>query len=103
MTVRAVAIFDGESQGTVAFDQRFGEGVCIVGRIVEHLNLQQAFGVFDLGDFVDEPLDHVTLVIQRELDRDGRQLLEPQRRLVDGLLAVLEVRADGVVAMQPVD
>ena len=97
--VRAMQIFDGKSQRPITLHQRFGVGMGVVGRIVEHLDLQKVLGILDLGDFVDQPLDHVALVVNRQLDGDRRQLIEMPMGRRRGVFAVLEIRADDVVTV----
>ena len=102
MPVGAVMVLDGIAQGPVALHQRFGERRGIVGGIVQHLDLQQLLGVLDLQHLFDQPLHHVPLVVERKLNGDRRKLREAHRRLASGLLAVLEIGADHLVAVQAV-
>ena len=60
----------------VPVDAGAGDALRLVGRVVEHLDLEEIARVVDLRDGVDEPLRHVHLVEDRQLDRDARQLLE---------------------------
>ena len=48
----------------------------LVGAVVEHLDLEAVARVADAGDGVEQPLDHVHLVEQRQLHGDRRQLGE---------------------------
>jgi hypothetical protein len=73
VAIRAVVVLDRVAQRAVAFHQRFRERRGIVGGIVEDLNLQQVLRVLDPGHFFDQPLHHVTLVIQRKLNGDWRR------------------------------
>ena len=45
----------------------------LVGRVVEHLDLEQLARVVDAADRVDQPIGDVHLVVERQLDRDDRQ------------------------------
>ena len=45
----------------------------LVGRVVEHLDLEQLARVVDAADRVDQPVGDVHLVVERQLDRDDRQ------------------------------
>ena len=65
VAVGAVMVLDGIADGVVAFHQGLGEGRGIVGRIVQHLDLQQLFGILHLQHFFDQTLHHVALVIKR--------------------------------------
>ena len=103
VAVGAVVILDGVAQRPVALHQRLGEGRGIVGGIVQHLNLQQFLGILDLDHLFDQPLHHVALVVKRKLDGHRRQLFEALRRPGSGLLPVLEIRADDLVAVDAVN
>ena len=83
VTIGPVMILDREPQRPIALHQRFGEQMRVVGRIVQHLNLQQVLRVFDLGDLVDQPLHDIPLVVQGKLDGDDWRGVE--RLLVLGL------------------
>jgi len=102
MAVGAVMIFDRVAKRSIAFHQRPGEGRRVVGRIVQHLNLQQLLRVFDLDDFLHQALHHVTLVEKRQLDGHRRQLLKMPDRLPGGVLAVLEISVDDLEPVNPV-
>src|SRR5579862_7218433 len=95
-------VFDREAQGAVPLDQRFRKRMRVVCRVVEDLNLEQSGGIFDFRDFVDKPLHHVTLVIQWKLNGDGWELLEAGWRVTDGLLPMLEVSTDNIIAVQAI-
>ena len=59
-----------------------GDGPGLVGRVVEHLDLQEVARVVHLGHRPDEAVGDVELVEDGQLDGDPRQLTEPaQRRL----------------------
>ena len=51
----------------------------LVGRVVEHLDLEPLARVVDRADGVDQPVDDVHLVVDRQLDRDDRQRVERRR------------------------
>ena len=103
LAIVAVMVFDGEPQGAIALHQRRGKWSGVVGGIVQHLDLEQLAGILDAGDLVDEPLDDVPFVEDGQLNGDRRQLREAPGRLAGSLLAVLEVSADDLVAMHPVN
>ncbi len=50
---------------------------CLISRVIEHLYLEQLPRVVDFADRGNEPLDHIHLVIYRELYRNGREVLVP--------------------------
>ena len=52
----------------------------LVGRVVEDLDFEQLPRIVDLADGVDQPIGHVHLVVDRELDRDAGSALQRARR-----------------------
>ncbi len=101
--VGAVQVHDRVAHGLILLHQRFGERVRIVGRIVEHLNLQQLLRVLHLRGFVDQPLHHIALVVKRKLDGDARKFRKAQRWFTRRFPAILEIGVDDFVAMQAVE
>ena len=71
----------------------------LVGGIVEHLNVQQLARIIESRDGFDQPLDHVALVVNRELNRHQRPAFDG-RRLAGNVLPILEIAVDEPVAMQ---
>ena len=51
-----------------------------VGRVVEHLDFEQLARVIELRDGFDQPLDHVALVVNRELHGNLRPVVNFGRR-----------------------
>ena len=79
----------------------FGHAPRFVGRIVEDLDLEQLARILQSTDGVDETIRHVHLVVDRELDRDRRELVHRSRR--DRLLPlVLHVQVHEVVPVPTV-
>ena len=76
MAVVAMDVFDGQAGGLVFAHQALGEGMGFVGGIVQHLDLQQVARIIDFGGLFEQPLHHVTFVIDRKLDGDARKLVE---------------------------
>ena len=74
----------------------------LVGRVVEHLDLEAIVRVADLGDGVEQPLDDVHLVEQRQLHGHGRQIGEGPDR-ARSLVAVAIVEKDQRRAMEAVE
>ena len=101
--IGAVEILDRMPDVPVFLAKGFGELMAVVGGIVEHLNLQKFARILDLDGFVDQPLQHVALVIKRQLDRDPGQLVETDGRFADRILPVLEIGANGLESMEPVN
>ena len=99
----AVMIFEGKPQRAIALDKRLGEGRGIVGRIVQHLDLEQVARVLNVTYFVDQPFDDIAFVEDRQLNGDPRQLRELFGRLAGGFLAMLEISANDLVAMHAVN
>ncbi len=59
----------------------------LIGRVVQHLDLEQLARVFDLADRIEQAIDDVHLVVERQLDGDDRKLLE--RRLRNWLFVLV--------------
>lgn len=103
VAILAVVVFDGMAHGAVFGHQAFGEGMGFVGGIVQDLNLQEMAGVVHLDDLIDEAFDDVTLVVERELNGNGREFGEQLRGRGKEVFAVLEVAADNLVAVDAVE
>ena len=73
----------------------------LVGRIVEHLNVEQLARIIESRDGFDQPLDHVALVVDRQLHGNLGPVGDFGRR-AGNILAILEIVVDQRVAMQPV-
>ena len=72
----------------VPADGELGDLVRLVGRVVQHLDLEQLARVVDLADRVDQPIGDVHLVVDRQLDRDARQLLGAAAAAAPGALSL---------------
>ena len=92
---------DRDAEIAIALDAIASHGLRFVRRIVEHLNLEQLARVIELRDSLDQALDHVALVVDRELNRDLRPLRHFRRR-TGHVLAVLEIVVDEYVAVNAV-
>ena len=80
----------------------FGDTARFVGGVVQHLNLEQLARILQPADGVDQPIRHVHLVVDRELNRDRRE--RRQRPGGDRLLSfVLHVQVHKVVPVPTVD
>ena len=79
--VGPVDVLDGQAGIAILADQFLGEGMRIVGGIVQHLDLEQVAGIIDLGGFLQQAFDHEALIENRELDGDARQFGKAHRRL----------------------
>ena len=103
LAIGAMQVLNRMPDVEISLAKRFGERMGIVGGIVKYLNLKQFARIFDLDHFIDQPLQHVALVIKRQLNRDLGELSEFLRRIGCRLLAVLEIGMDGIEAVHPVD
>ena len=74
--IGAVVILDVHALRGKAPDRQLGDALRLVGRIVQHLDLQTIPRVFDSTHRLDEAIGDVHLVVQRELDRDDRRRIE---------------------------
>ena len=100
--IRAVDIRDVDPLRGIAAHGALGDARRFIRRVVEDLDLEQLARVVDPADGVDETVRHVHLVVDRKLDRDGRQLLERAERNRLPIL-VLHVQVDQVVPVPPVN
>jgi hypothetical protein len=73
-----------------------------VGRVVQHLDLEPVTRILDAAHGLDQPVDHVHLVVERQLNRHQRQRVE---FTVWNwfLVLVLQVNVHKVVTMPSVD
>ena len=73
----------------------------VVGGIVEDLDLQQVARIIDLADRLEQALDNVDLVEDRQLHRHFRQLLEMACRH-HGSLPVFQEKVNNHIPVNPV-
>jgi hypothetical protein len=100
--VDAVQILDVEALGGEAAHGQLGDLPRLVGRIVEHLNLEPVLRVVQRADRLDQPVDDVHLVEDGELNRnDGQRVGQGQR--LRNVVPVLHVQINKVVPMPAVD
>ena len=100
--IGAVNVSDRHAFGGVAFHASTGDLLRFIGRIVEYLHVEQFGRVIKFRDRFNQPLDHVALVENRELDGDLRPLGHGGRRAGD-VLAVFVVVVHQPVTMQAVN
>ncbi len=101
LAIVAMNVADGNAECLVAFDAIASDFLRFVGRIVEHLNIEQLARVIELRNAFDEALDHVALVVDRKLDGDARPLSDFRRRPRD-IFSMLEIIVNERVAMDAV-
>ena len=102
VAVGAVVVFDGVAEGAVFGDEAFGERVGFVSGVIEDLNLQLVLRVVDLDDGFNEAFDDEALIIERQLDSDGREFGEALGRGGGQVAAVFEVATDHFVAVHAI-
>ena len=73
VAVRAVNVDDVVAEGAIALRQSAGYLLGLVGRIIENLYLELLRGIFQAAAGVDEAIDHVLLVEDRQLHGDARE------------------------------
>ena len=78
--VRAVEVVDVHAVRPVAHHRGRGEGTSLVGRVVQHLDLEPARRPLERRRGVDQALDHQALVVDRELDRHHGAVLRARPR-----------------------
>ena len=70
-TIVAMNVFDGNAKLLIAFDAGAGDFLRFIGGIVEKLDLKFIARIIELGDAIYKTFHNVTLVENRELDRDS--------------------------------
>ncbi len=83
-------------------DRQLRDAARVIRRIVEHLNLEQASGIFDRAHRLDQAIGDVHLVVQRQLNRDDRHRIERRRRL-RLLVAIRHVQVHEVVPVPSIN
>ena len=92
------------SQSGIALHQKTRNLDGFVGRVVEQLNVELVFGVVQPANGIEQTIDDVLLVIDRQLHRDARQVsvAEQRRRFCRLPLFVLVIKVDHPVAVRAV-
>src|ERR1017187_6141095 len=103
-TIVAMQVIDGMSQRSVAIDQNAGDLHGFVGGIIQQLDVEFVFRIFEAADRVKQPFHDVLLVKNGQLHGDARQVFGVKmrcgfRRLV---LFVLVIKIDQPVAVSSV-
>ena len=101
--VGAVQVDDVVAERTVAIDDELGHFFGFVGGVVEDLNVEEIAGVVEAADGLDEAVDDELLVEDGELDGDAGELVEAAGGLVGGVLPVMVILPDQLVAVQSID
>ena len=98
----AVEVLDVDALRGEAAHRQLGDAARLVGRVVEHLDLEQLARIVDAADRLDQAVGDVHFVVERQLDRDDRQRVERRagRRL---LVPVPHVEVHEVIAMPAVN
>ena len=65
VAVGAVDVLDVDALRGVAAHGELGDLARLVGRVVEHLDFEQLARIVDAADRLDQPVDHVHLVVER--------------------------------------
>jgi len=102
-TVGAVQVDDVVAESAVAVDDELGDCLGLVGGVVEDLDFEEVGGVFEAAGGVDEAIDDELLVVDGELDGDAGELVEAAGGLMSGVLLVVVVLPDQLVAVQAID
>ena len=75
----AVEVDDRMSERGVALDQAASDFDGLVGRVVEQLDVELVFRIVEAADGVEQAVDHVLLVEDRQLHGDARQFVRNER------------------------
>ncbi len=73
--VVAVEVVDVDALRAIALDGPTGQARGLVRRVVQDLDLEKLPRIADRADRVEQPIQHVHLVVDRELDGDLRETL----------------------------
>ena len=102
LAIGAMDINDVVAQRRIAFNHAACHVDRLVSRIVEHLDLQPLARILHLADAIDQAVNDVLFVEDRQLDGDLRQLLEMRFRIGDSILAMLVIEIDELIAVHSV-
>ncbi len=101
---------DVQTGSTVAIDEGTGDGRCFIRRVVQNLNLEPVPRIVQPNDRLDQPLDDVSLVVDRQLHRDPREMLVRGIPCLPDLFVVLQhpcscaaLQEDHNVAIDPIE
>src|SRR3984893_2461032 len=97
----AVDVGDRNAEVLETFHTVPCDNLSLVGRIIEHLNFEKFARIIELRDGLDQSLDHVALIVNRELHGH----LGPHgdhRQRARGIPAVLEIVVDERIAMNAI-
>jgi hypothetical protein len=100
--IAAMDVADVEPACRLTSHRQFCDVARFVGRVVEYLNLEQLFRIVERAHRVDQPIDDVHLIEDRELHGDDRPLRQLGRR-ARYAVAMLLVLPDEVIPMPSVD
>ena len=102
LAIRAVMVGDGIAQRRIALHQTASHVDGLVGRVVQHLNVELFPRIFQLADRLQQPLHNILLVEDRQLHGDPRQVFKIRRRLGRAFFPVLVIQIHQHVAMHPI-
>ncbi len=91
MAVGAVDVDDGVAERRIALHDGGSDFCGLVGRVVQHLDLELVLRVLHGADGLDQAVDDELLVEDGQLDGDAGELVEVPGRIGVVVLAVLEV------------
>src|SRR5215470_4143549 len=74
--ILTVMIGYGISEGGVTFDQLAGNFDSFIGRVVEELDIKFLARIFEFANGIEQAVNHVLFVEDRQLDGDTWQVLE---------------------------
>ena len=86
----------------IVLGQTAGHGDRLVGRVIQHLDVQFVQGIIQPAYCFEEPFHHELLIENGKLDRHPRQLRKMSRRIYRAVFLVLVVKIDQHVAMHAI-
>lgn len=75
--IGSAKVLDGAAAPPPEVDAARRDHACLVRRVVEQLDLQQGLRIVEPAGRVDEPLDHIGLVVHGQLDGHPRKRPDP--------------------------
>ena len=101
-TIGAVMVGDGDAAGGVLLHQALGDGLGLVGRIVEQLDVKLFTRILQAANRFQQALNYVLLVKNRKLHRDPGQLRKVPSRFRGAIVSVLVIKIYQHIAVQTV-
>src|SRR5262249_48254182 len=100
--IGAMDVSDGISQSRITLHYSVGDFDGLVGRVIEHLNVELVFGIVEATDCIDQPIDNELFVKNGKLNGNAGQFGEFLRWLSRPIPTVPVIHVNEDVAIQSV-